>query len=450
MDILKQRAALTSLLVFVLSVAVLPMLANPANAGGDPPEWIFPVVGTDGVDFAYSDTFGACRGSGCSRTHHGVDIGTYGVKGVPVVAAADGYVKHVNWSSEPDDLNPDRCCTLALVHDNGWETWYIHLNNDTPGTDDGQGWGIADGIVPGAQVKAGQLIGWDGDSGNAEGTIPHLHWEVHVDGVVVNPTPHADAAMRISAAGEVEVPPACPDGATCDSIITVDSGGIWGLHAQIEYPATIDSFYFGDPGDLPFMGDWDGDGIATPGLYRQSDGFVYIRDSNTQGIADTEFFFGNPGDVPLVGDFDGDGRDSVSIWRSSEARIYIINELGEDGAGLGAAEYFYDFGNSGDSPFVGDFDGDGIDTIGLHRRSTGFVFFRNSLSAGDADKSFFYGDTGDQILVGDWDGDGDDTVGVYRPSERRLYLNFENASGPADWGGFVGSAKYVVTAGRTG
>jgi hypothetical protein len=78
------------------------------------------------------------------------------------------------------------------------------------------------------------------------------------------------------------------------------------------------------------------------------------------------------------------------------------------------------------------------------------VFFRNSLSAGDADKSFFYGDTGDQILVGDWDGDGDDTVGVYRPSERRLYLNFENASGPADWGGFVGSAKYVVTAGRTG
>ncbi|KAA3639349.1 MAG: M23 family peptidase [Armatimonadetes bacterium] len=164
-----------------------------------PPAWIFPVVGQDGVDFAYSDTFGACRGSGCSRGHHGVDIGTYMVKGVPVVAAADGYVRHVNWSSDPDNMNPDRCCTIALVHENGWETWYIHLNNDTPGTDDGRAWGIAPGIVPGVEVRAGQLIGWVGDSGNAEGTIPHLHWEVHVDGTVVNPTPHADAATRISA-----------------------------------------------------------------------------------------------------------------------------------------------------------------------------------------------------------------------------------------------------------
>lgn len=162
-----------------------------------PPAWIFPVVGQDGVDFAYSDTFGAPRGGG--RTHHGVDIGTYGVKGVPVVAAADGWVRYVNWSSDPLDLNPDRCCTIALMHEDGWETWYIHLDNDTPGTDDGLGWGIAPGILPGVDVKAGQLIGWVGDSGNAEGTSPHLHWEVHVDGVVVNPTLHADSATRISA-----------------------------------------------------------------------------------------------------------------------------------------------------------------------------------------------------------------------------------------------------------
>ena len=64
------------------------------------------------------------------------------------------------------------------------------------------------------------------------------------------------------------------------------------------------------------------------GLYRQSDGYVYLRNTNTQGIADIKFFFGNPGDVPLAGDFDGDGCDTVGI-PPSEQRFYIINELGE-------------------------------------------------------------------------------------------------------------------------
>ena len=129
----------------------------------------------------------------------------------------------------------------------------------------------------------------------------------------------------------------------------------------------VTSFYFGNPGDYPFVGDWDCDGIDTPGLYRQSDGFVYLRNSNTQGVADIRFFFGDPGDFPLAGDFDGDGCDTVSIYRPSEARIYIINALGANDGGLGAAEFSYIFGNPGDKPFVGDFDGDGIDTIGLHR-----------------------------------------------------------------------------------
>jgi len=135
------------------------------------------------------------------------------------------------------------------------------------------------------------------------------------------------------------------------------------------------------------MGDWDGDGVATPGLYRQSDGFVYIRHDNSQGNADLEFFFGNPGDVPVVGDFDGDGRDTVSIWRPSEARMYVINELGRDGQGLG-------------------------------------------------------------ILAGDWDSDGDDTVAVFRPSNGMLYVNLENTGGAAVWEGFIGPYPWVVSAGN--
>lgn len=444
----KCRPFLGFVLTFALALSSLALLAPAPAAIADepPPPWIFPVVGQDGVDFAYYDTFGAARGGG--RTHHGVDIGTYGVKGVPVVAAADGVIDRVNWSNDPDDLNPERCCTISINHAGGWDTWSIHLDNDTPGTDDGAGWGIAPGILPGVHVTAGQLIGWVGDSGNAEGAYPHLHWEVHAPGgVVVNPTPHADSALRISAPGAVNFDPPCPEGTKCDTISVVDSGGMWALWHELDNPHNDQSFYFGNPGDVPFMGDWNGDGTATPGLYRQSDGFVYLRDSNTQGVADREFYFGNPGDLPLVGDFDGDGRDSVSIWRSSEAKVYVINELGVAGTGLGDAEYAFMFGNPGDQPFVGDFDGDGTDTIGLYRTSTGFVYFTNTNQTGVADLSFFYGNPGDRILAGDWDGDGDDTVAVFRPSTRRVYMNLENESGAADWQGYVGNNPHVVVAG---
>ena len=172
--------------------------------------------------------------------------------------------------------------------------------------------------------------------------------------------------------------------------------------------------------------------MDTPGLYRQSDGFVYLRNSNTQGIADIRFFFGNPGDVPLAGDFDSDGCDTVSIYRPGEQRIYVIDELGSGDRGLGAADRSYLFGNPGDRPFVGDFDGDGEDTVGLHRESTGLVYFRNTNTTGPADSQFVFGDPGDLIAAGDWIGTGRDTVAVYRPSNDTLYLRFSNSAGNAD------------------
>ncbi len=254
------------------------------------------------------------------------------------------------------------------------------------------------------------------------------------------------------APGSADPPPApdfpptpCISG-HCDGFTAVDSSSRWSVFDVIgdQDPQT---FYFGDPGDVPFMGDWDGDGVATPGLYRQSDGYVYLRSSNTQGTANYEFFFGDPGDYPLVGDWNGDGKDTVSIYRQSEGRIYVNNTLGTNGGGLGTADYSFGFGNPGDRPFSGDFDGDGIDSVGLYRQSTGFVYFRNSLTTGTAESSFFYGDPGDQIISGDWDGDGDDSVAVYRPSNDSFYVNLENSNGGADWDAYVGAYTYVVSGG---
>ena len=221
------------------------------------------------------------------------------------------------------------------------------------------------------------------------------------------------------------------------------STGIWTLGG--------DDFYYGNPGDVPFVGDWDCNGTSTPGLYRQSDGFAYLRNSNTQGAADLTFFFGNPGDVPIAGDFDGDGCDTLSIYRPSNQTFYIINELGEDGGGLGAAEYSFVFGDPGDEPFVGDLDGDGVDEVALHRDTTGLVYYRTTLTTGAADVSFIWGDPADTVFAGDWNGNGTETVGLLRASNSTFYYRNTNTQGVADGSTVLsGGATGVPVVGRFG
>ena len=69
-------------------------------------------------DVSFVDTYGAPRAGG-TRTHEGTDIMTDGIKGLPVVAAANGVISWID----------DECCNLAIDHGGGWSTWYIHLDN---------------------------------------------------------------------------------------------------------------------------------------------------------------------------------------------------------------------------------------------------------------------------------------------------------------------------------
>jgi hypothetical protein len=241
-------------------------------------------------------------------------------------------------------------------------------------------------------------------------------------------------------------------GVPTDSVGVVDqTQGLWYFRDASNGATT--SFYFGNPGDFPIMGDWDCDGIDTPGLYRQSDGFVYLRNSNAQGIANIRFFFGNPGDVPLAGDFNSDGCDTVSIYRPTQARIFIINELGENDGGLDAADFDFEFGNPGDKPFTGDFKGNGQDTVGLHRESTGFVYYRDTLTTGNAHNDFFFGNPGDQILTGRWAQNPtptSDTVGIFRPTQGHFYLRFANTQGKADVDFLYGNSDMAAVTGKFG
>lgn len=155
---------------------------------------VFPVIGPT----SYSDTFLACR-SGCTRKHFGQDL--MGPKMRPLVATFNGVISSLKRETTVGEGN-----YFTLKGDNGWSANYIHVNNDRPGTDDGRGtdaYAFAPGLRVGLRVVQGQLLGWSGDSGNAESTGPHLHFELRKgdpwSGTVYNAIYSLNAARRLSA-----------------------------------------------------------------------------------------------------------------------------------------------------------------------------------------------------------------------------------------------------------
>ena len=147
----------------------------------------FPVAGP----VSYVNDFGACR-DGCARAHKGNDV--IGDRLQPLLAMHDGVIDHLIIN------HPTAGFGVTIRGDDGWRYDTYHMNNDTPGTDDGADdgtWRFLPGIVDGARVTAGQQIGWMGDSGNSEGSVPHVHVEIHTpEGQAVNPYWSLRAAQR--------------------------------------------------------------------------------------------------------------------------------------------------------------------------------------------------------------------------------------------------------------
>ncbi|HUO86928.1 MAG TPA: M23 family metallopeptidase [Thermoanaerobaculia bacterium] len=205
MNCLLQRrlggAGLAAFLLLLLLGSLVPAPEGGAQAAGGRADAVYPMVFPVAGDHVITDSFGDLRGGG--RSHTGVDI--MAEKMVPVVAVADA---EVGWVFAERGGN---CCDVSLIHEDGWRSRYIHLNNDTPGTDDGRAVGIAPGVREGAKVIAGQVIGWVGDSGNAEATAPHLHFELRrPDGTPVDPYSSLLAAKRRGR--PLVAPPRRPDG----------------------------------------------------------------------------------------------------------------------------------------------------------------------------------------------------------------------------------------------
>ena len=196
-------------------------------------------------------------------------------------------------------------------------------------------------------------------------------------------------------------------------------------------------FNFGQAGDLPVAGDWDGNSTSTIGIYRN--GSFYLRNSNTTGFADLVFAFGEVGDQPIAGDWDG--VDTIGTYNSSTG-VFLLGMSNN----AGAATLNFAMGLPGDLPVVGDWNGDGTDTIGVYRPSTGIFYLRNVNDPGFGEIVFSYGGvTGDQPIAGDWNNDGIDTVGVYRSNT--FYLKNAYTTGNADLSFALGNPGDLPVAG---
>ncbi|MCK9566290.1 MAG: hypothetical protein M0Q43_09600, partial [Methanothrix sp.] len=167
--------------------------------------------------------------------------------------------------------------------------------------------------------------------------------------------------------------------------------------------------YFGISGDLPVVGDWNGDGKDKIGVLRNGAWYFDINGNGVWDAGDTWSYFGISGDLPVAGDWNIDGKDEIGVLRNG-AWYFDINGNGVWDAG---DKWSY-FGISGDLPVVGDWNGDGKDKIGVLRN--GAWYFDNSgngiWDAGDTWS--YFGISGDLPVAGDWNGDGKDMIGVLR------------------------------------
>jgi len=153
-----------------------PLKVTPPLGQGT---YVFPVVGVSG----YGDSYGAFRGDVHGKWHHGDDI--FAALGSPVVAVANGTINRVGWHKV-----------------GGWRLWvrdtaanqfyYAHLS------------GYAPTVFHSRHVRAGDVLGFVGTTGDAFGGAPHLHFEVHphqllrlgYDGAV-NPTTYLDSWRHV-------------------------------------------------------------------------------------------------------------------------------------------------------------------------------------------------------------------------------------------------------------
>jgi hypothetical protein len=160
----------------------------------------------------------------------------------------------------------------------------------------------------------------------------------------------------------------------------------------------------------------------------------YLRNENSAGAPDAgQFTFGFSGWIPVTGDWNGDGVSTIGAYDPTTTTWYLrnVNSAGAPDAGA------FTFGAPGYIPVTGDWDGSGHTGIGVYDPTTFTWYLTNDDGPGaPVTAQFVFGGPGLIPVTGDWDGSGHTGIGVYDPTTLTWYLRSEVSAGPADAGQF--------------
>ncbi|HWA98246.1 MAG TPA: VCBS repeat-containing protein [Pirellulales bacterium] len=211
---------------------------------------------------------------------------------------------------------------------------------------------------------------------------------------------------------------------------------------------------FGAEGGLPVRGDFNGDGLAELGIFVDGQWFLDMNGNGRWDDRDLWVHLGSAGDLPVTGDWDGDGKADIGVFglawanddraleaepglpdaansprpaarnpvsvarRDLTARTMRLTARGA--SQVDGLDHVFAFGSADDVPVVGDWNGDGIDQVGVFRRGRWVLDLNGDGRFDGADASFEFGVEHDVPVVADWNNDGITEVGTYRDGVWRL------------------------------
>jgi hypothetical protein len=330
--------------------------------------------------------------NGSSRYNHSpsalsIDWNRTSDLGAMTVATAPGVV-----TSVVDLGNRSYGRYVVIDHGGGHSSLYAHLS--------------ALWATVGQAVDQGTPIGLVGSTGGSTG--PHLHFEERLNRRDQRPYFHRTSfrmgsTVASQSCGDVPVVGDWDGNGTTD--IGVQRRGTSPVYHLRRANRTALAVPFGWRTDQPVTGDWDGDGKDELGARRPGAMSFVLRHRNG---STPRVRLGGVSDFGVSGDWNGDGRTDLGVWRPS-TRVFALRAA--DGRATRVT-----LGSPGDRPVTGDWNGDRRTDLGVWSARTATFTLRTTARSGAVTTArVVWGNAGSLPVTGDWNGDGTGDVGVWDP-----------------------------------